>query len=74
MLKQYKYKYQTKKLLKNTFDISKLSYSNCLLNVLQLKSIDQLYNEYKLLFIKLLRRNNFTKQIYDKNYKGIIYE
>ena len=52
-------------LLKNTFGISKFSRSKCLLNVLKIKSINQLYEEYKILFIKQLRRNNLTKQIFE---------
>jgi hypothetical protein len=35
------------------------------LNVLKIKSINQLYEEYKILFIKQLRRNNLTKQIFE---------
>ena len=52
-------------LLKNTFGLTKFSRSRPLMSILKIKSINQLYEEYKILFIKQLKRNTFTKEIFE---------
>ena len=52
-------------LLKNTFGLSKFSKSTPLLNSLGIKSNQQLYEEYKILFMRQIRRNSFTKEIFE---------
>ena len=52
-------------LLKNIFGLSKFSRSRALMSVLRIKSTIQLYEEYKILFIKQLKKNTFTKEIYE---------
>ena len=52
-------------LIKNTFGLSKYCRTTPLLNSLKIKSIFQLYEEYKILFLKQIRRNVLTKNIYE---------
>ena len=51
-------------LLKNIYGLTKFSRSKALLSVLNIKSIQQLYEEYKVLFVKQLKRNRLSKEIY----------
>ena len=52
-------------LLKNTFGFSKYCKTTPLLNAINIKSILQLYDEYKIIFLKQIKRNQLTKNIYD---------
>ena len=52
-------------LLKNIIGISKFCRSIALMNVVKIKSINQIYEEYKILFMKQLKRNSFTKEIFE---------
>ena len=52
-------------LIKNTFGLSKYCKTKPLMKSIGIKSIQQLYEEYKLLFLKQIKRNSFTKGIYE---------
>ena len=45
--------------------MSKYCKTTPLLNAVRIKSILQLYEEYKIIFLKQIQRNQFTKNIYD---------
>ena len=51
-------------LIKNIFGLSKYSKTTPLLKALNIKSIVQLYEEYKILFLKQIRMNSMTNDIY----------
>ena len=52
-------------LMKNTFGLSKYCKTTPLMKRIGIKSIQQLYEEYKILFLKQIIRNSFTKLIYE---------
>jgi hypothetical protein len=52
-------------LLKNIFGLSKFCRSRALMSVLKIKSTNQLYEEYKILFLKQIKRNSLTKQFFE---------
>ena len=52
-------------LLKNAFGFSKYCKTTSLLNAINIKSKLQLYDEYKIIFLMQIKRNQLTKNIYD---------
>ena len=52
-------------LLKNIFGLSKFCRSSSLMSVLKIKSITKLYDKYKILFLRQIKRNSFTKEIFE---------
>jgi hypothetical protein len=51
--------------MKNTFGLSKYCKSTPLLNSVGIKSILQLYEENLILFLKQIKQNSFTKEVYE---------
>ena len=60
-------------LLKNIFGLSKFCRSRAQMSVLKIKSTNQLYEEYKILFLKQIKRNSFTKEFLKYFNKHIMY-
>jgi hypothetical protein len=58
-------------LLKNIFGLSKFSRSRALMSVLKIKSTIQLYEEYKIFFIKHVKKTHLLKK-YMKHFKNDI--